>query len=132
MLEPGDILEAKAILSAIDQQSTLPIELRLKLDDIDTKLATDRNYFNQAIRDCINLFANYPQIQADYDTAELKLQADAGERGKGLPPTPMPPLTEYSPRILNTVRNICLAAGTPQPKPVGFWGKLFGKKSAGN
>ncbi len=132
MLEPGDILEAKAVLSAIDRQSTLPVELRLKLDVIDTKLATDRNYFNQAIRDCINLFANYPQIQADYHTAELDLQADAGERGKGLPPTPIDPLPEFSPRILNTVRNICLSGGTPQPKPVGFWSKLFGKKSTAN
>lgn len=132
MLEPGDILEAKAVLSAIDRQSTLPVELRLKLDEIDTKLATDRNYFDRAIRDCINIFANYPQMQADYHTAELELQADAGERGKGLPPTPIDPITEYSPRILNTVRDICLSASTPLPKPVGFWGKLFGKKSAGN
>ena len=132
MLEPGDILEAKAILSAIDKQSTLPVELRSKLDAIDTKLTTDRNYFNQAIRDCIDLFASYPQIQADYHIAELELQADAGERGKGLPPTPIDPRIEYSPRIMNTVRDICLSDGNLPPKPVGFWGKLFGKKSTAN
>jgi hypothetical protein len=79
MLEPGDIIEAKAILIAVDQQSILPIELRLKLDAIDTKLATDSNYFNQAIRDCIDLFANYPQIQSDYDTYNLREGLGDGE-----------------------------------------------------
>jgi hypothetical protein len=131
MLEPGDIIEAKAILSAIDQQSTLPIELRSKLDAIDTKLATDSNYFNQAIRDCINLFANYPQIQADYDKAALKLQADAGERGKGFAPTPIDPLTEVSGETLNSLRVVVFKDRAPA-KPVGFWGKLFGKKSTAN
>ena len=55
MVEPGDIIEAKAILSAIDRQSTLLIELRLKLDAIDTKLATDRNYFDSSLQVLENL-----------------------------------------------------------------------------
>jgi hypothetical protein len=131
MLEPGNILEAKAILSAIDRQFTLPIELRLKLDAIDTKLAKDINYFNQAIRDCINLFANYPQIQADYHTAELELQADAGDRGKGFLPVPIDPITEFSGEPLNSMR-VVVSEGKPPAKPVGFWGKLFGKKSTAN
>lgn len=109
MLEPGNILEAKAVVIALRQQSTLPPELQLKLYAIGTKLTTDSNYSDRAIRDCINLFADYPQIQADYHTAELKLQADAGERGKGLPPTPIDPLTESSGAVTNIVRDICLS-----------------------
>ena len=131
MLEPGNILEAKAVVIALKQQSTLPPELQLKLYAIGTKLTTDSNYSDRAIQDCINLFASYPQIQSDYHTAELKLQADAGERGKGLPPIPIDPLTESSGAVTNIVRDICLSVGTP-PKSVGFWGKLFGKKSTAN
>jgi hypothetical protein len=132
MLRSSEILSVKALAIALKQEIDLPSELKAQLSKIDRAVQSDPNYINTAIQDCIDLISSYPHLQAVYQTERNNLQTASNNSRKGVPPKPIDPCTEVTPEILNTVRNICLSAGTSQPKPVGFWGKLFGKKSAGN
>jgi hypothetical protein len=132
MLRSSEILSVKALAIALKQEIDLPSELKVQLSTIDRAVQSDPNYINTAIQDCIDLLSSYPHLQAVYQTERNNLQTASNNSRKGLPPNPIDPLTESSQEILNAVRDICLSVGTPPPKPVGFWGKLFGKKSTAN
>jgi hypothetical protein len=128
MLKSGQIIDARALVTAIEQQSTLPPELRSALYEIGKTLDTDPNYIDRAIQSCIDLIATYPPLQSAYQIASNDLQAASGERSKGVPPKPIDP-TRFSPEIANTLRNVCLAASQEPPQPVSLWDRLLGKKS---
>jgi hypothetical protein len=129
MLKPSEIIDAKALIIAIEQQATLPTELQTEFHNIGNTLAVDPNYIDRAIQRCIDLVASYPPLQAAFQSAGNSLNADSGERSKGLPPQPIDPHLEFSQELANAVRDVCLAAGKQPQQPVGLWGRLMGKKS---
>jgi hypothetical protein len=128
MLKASQIIDARALVMAIEQQSTLPTELQSAFYKIGTTLAADPNYIDRAIQNCIDLVATYPPLQSAYQIASNDLQAASGERSKGVPPKPIDP-TRFSPEINNILRDVCLAAGQEPPQPVSLWDRLLGKKS---
>jgi hypothetical protein len=130
MLKPSEIISAQALVTALNQEFDLPTELRAELYTIGDALRSDPSCIDTAIQDCLKLIATDPTIQAAYQTARNNLQAASNNSRKGVTPEPINPL-EFSQEIPNILRDICLSVGTP-PKPVGFWGKLFGKKSTAN
>lgn len=127
MLKSGQIIDARALVTAIEQQSTLPPELRSALYEIGKTLDTDPNYIDRAIQNCIELVANHPSLQLAYQIASNNLQAATNDRSKGVPPKPIDP-TQFSPEINNILRDVCLAAGQEPPQPVSLWDRLLGKK----
>jgi hypothetical protein len=129
MLKPSEIIDAKALIVAIEQQSSLPVELQAEFHDIGNTLTADPNYIDRAIQRCIDLVATHPPLQAAFQSAGNSLSVDSGERSKGLPPQPIDPNLEFSQEIANAVRDVCLAAGKQPQQPVSLWDRLFGKKS---
>ncbi len=130
MLKQSEIIDAKALIVAIEQQSTLPIELQTEFHDIGNRLAADPNYnINLAIQRCIELVDTHPPLQAAFQSAGNSLTADSGNRSKGIPPQPLDPALEFSQEIANAVRDVCLSAGKEPQQPVSLWERLFGKKS---
>jgi hypothetical protein len=129
MLKPSEIIDAKALIMAIEQQATLPTELQTEFHNIGKTLAADPNYIDRAIQCCIDLVASYPPLQAAFQSAGNSLNADSAKNRMGLPPQPIDPQLESSQEIANAVRDVCLAAGKQPQQLVGFWGRLMGKKS---
>jgi hypothetical protein len=129
MLQPSEIISAQALVTALKQQSDLPAEIQTKFQAIGQNLQVDPSYLNRSIQDCIDLVRTYKPLETVYQTERDLLQGVSNNRSKGLPPTPIDPATESSQEIFNSVRDVCLNAGTPPPPPKGFWGRLFGKKS---
>jgi hypothetical protein len=132
MLKPSQIIDAKALIVAIEQQSSLPVELQAEFYDIGNTLATDPNYIDRAIQRCVDLVATHPPLQSAFQSAGNSLNADGKERSKGLPPQPIEPHLEFSQEISNAVRDVCLAASKPSQQPVSLWDRLLGKKSKVN
>jgi hypothetical protein len=129
MLKASQIIDARALVMAIEQQSTLPTELQSAFYKIGTTLAADPNYIDRAIQRCIELVATYPPLQSAYQITSNDLQAVTNDRSKGVPPKPIDPTLEFSQEIANTVRDVCLAAGKEPQQPVSLWDRLLGKKS---
>jgi hypothetical protein len=129
MLKQSEIIEAQALIVALKQQSTLPTELQTEFHDIGRTLAADPAYINEAIQRCVDLVATHPSLQAAFQSECNSLHAKIGERSKGLPPQPIDPHLEYSPEIVNAVRDVCLSAGKELQQPVSLLDRLLGKKS---
>jgi hypothetical protein len=128
MLKPSAIIDARAFIVAVSQQSQLPPELQTELHAIGVALQADENYLDRAIQRGVELISQYPELQAAYQAAGNNLQS--GERSKGLPPKPIDQINpESSQEILNSVRNICLGADKQSQQPVGFLPRLFGRKN---
>jgi hypothetical protein len=130
MLKPSEIISAKALITVLKQEFDLSTELQTELYTIGDTLRSDPSSINTAIQDCLKLIATDPNIQTAYQTARNNLQAASNGSRKGVTPEPIDRL-ESSQEILNILR-VVLSPETPPPKPVGFWGKLFGKKSTAN
>jgi hypothetical protein len=69
MLKPSEIIDAKALIVAIDLQSSLPVELQAEFHDIGNTLSADPNYIDRAIQRCIDLVATHPPLQAAFQSA---------------------------------------------------------------
>ena len=126
MLKPSAIIDAKAFIVVLSQQSTLDLELQAQLQIIGEKLAADPSYLDRAIQSGIELISQYPDLEAAYQTAGRDLQTE--EVRKGLPPNKIEPMAESSQEILNSVRDVCLNAGKPSQQPVSWLGRILGKK----
>jgi hypothetical protein len=131
MLRSSEILSVKALAIALKQADDLPPELKTQLATIDRAVQADPNCIHTAIQDCIDLISTYPELQAVYQTERNNLQTASNNSRKGPPPSPIDPRTEFSKEIQNIMRALP-SEETPPPKPEGFWGKLFGKKSTAN
>jgi hypothetical protein len=127
MLKQSEITDARALIVALKQQTTLPIELQTEFHNIGKMLVADPNSIDRAIQRCIDLVATHPPLQDAFQSAGNSLNADSGNRG--IPPQPLDPALEFSQEIANAVRDVCLSAGQEPQQPVSLWDRLLGKKS---
>jgi hypothetical protein len=82
MLQPSEIIDANALIVALRQQSTLPIELQTEFHEIGNSLAADPNYIDRAIQRCIELVATHPPLQDTFQSTGNSLQANANHNRK--------------------------------------------------
>ena len=126
MLKPSEIINAKAFIFAVSQQSNLDLELQAQLQIIGEQLAADPSSLDRAIQRGIELISQYPELEAAYQNAGRDLQPE--EVRKGLPPSKIEPTAESSQEILNSVRDVCLNVGKSSQQPASWLDRLLGKK----
>jgi hypothetical protein len=84
MLTDSEIISAEALITALKQQSNLPIELQAEFRELGTMLTADPDYFSQAIKTSVELVKTdlCPSLQAAYQSARLDLQSNNNNNRK--------------------------------------------------
>jgi hypothetical protein len=119
MLKPSEIIDANALIVALKQQSTLPIELQTEFHDIGNTLAADPSYIDRAIQRCINLVSSHPPLQAAFQSAGNDLQGNANHTRKSkVDYSGDANGKEHSQEIFNRFRDELLLAGNSNEKSV--------------
>jgi hypothetical protein len=78
MLTDSEIISVQALITALRQQSNIPIELQAEFRKLGNMLAEDPDYFSQAIKTSVELVKSdlCPSLQAAYQSARLDLQSN--------------------------------------------------------
>jgi hypothetical protein len=119
MLKPSEIIDANALIVALKQQSTLPIELQAEFHDIGNTLAADPSYIDRAIQRCIKLVSSHPPLQAAFQSAGNDLQGNANHNRKSkVDYSGDANGKEHSQEIFNRFRDELLLAGNSNKKSV--------------